>query len=968
VKVTEQSGDFGFTFIPVGVYTLRIDAQGFKSYVSKGISLTAGQQLRQSYTLELGAVTETVNVEGAATLVNTVSGQQLQSYNITDARELPLQNRNVTGLLKINAGVVPNFGEEGSGVNLNGIGRNGTMYTVDGTNASGNSGSNNPGTYQGGNLIDLVSVEGVEAVSVVKGVIPAEYANALGGQVNVVSRSGSNQWHGSLFENHQSSAMNARFQRVSQKPRLTFNQFGGSLGGPILKNKVFAFADYEGYRQSQSSFVQGNVPTAEVRAQLLQAVPEYELALQAFPLPNQPVAPGATVGSFATTKRAIRRDNHYDAKGDIVLTSNSRVSVSYSYGSPYRTIPNSTIDNARIYSNSMHRGNVSYIVGGSDWTSESRFGYNRTIQDRIDEFFNKIDPKQPNETIVYGRRLPRLSTTLGWSGPGGEINHSGGPLMQLEEKFARYVGRHALKFGGNFFRSVGTRNNPEIPGFFYASFADMLANRPSEVVATLGSGLYTGTAWSFGFFAQDDWRITSKLTLNLGLRYDFYSNFAARGEGGTPQAGLYNPGFMSMDGRFDVGPFRSPFKPYENDANNIAPRIGFAYNPDGANKTAIRGGFGVMFANVVPEDFWNLVSSDRNVPYRVNFTSADISAFNIRYPDYNDNFMTYVQQLIKNTPITNVTGIYNPELQSPYTMQYTLDIQREITPTMMFQTAFVGSRGVKFIMFRFANQVNRLTGLRPNPNLRQPYYVDNSQSSTYYAWQNSFRKRFSHGLSFDANYTWSKTLANGGGDTGAYYDGENFVRNQEFFDLRADRGPAASDITHYFSGSWVYQLPTLANQGAFVRNTIGGWQATGMVRAQTGLPVILTQSSSTPGQRAEYIGGEAVLPNYRETLQYLNPAAFQRIPVSSASGAPIRPGNAGPGIVRSPGMWNVDFSLAKNFALRENVRLQIRTDMFNALNHTNLSGLRTSVNDVFFGQLLSTMGARIIQWNARLTF
>jgi hypothetical protein len=142
-----------------------------------------------------------------------------------------------------------------------------------------------------------------------------------------------------------------------------------------------------------------------------------------------------------------------------------------------------------------------------------------------------------------------------------------------------------------------------------------------------------------------------------------------------------------------VGPFRSPFKPYENDPNNIAPRIGLASNPDGANKTAIRGGFGVMFSNVVPEDFWNLVSSAPTVPYRVNFTSADITRFGIKFPDYNDSFMTYVQQLIRDTPITNVTGIYNPGLPGPYTMQYTLDIQGEITPSMLFQTAFVGSLG-----------------------------------------------------------------------------------------------------------------------------------------------------------------------------------------------------------------------------------------------------------------------------------
>src|SRR5262249_5270423 len=154
---------------------------------------------------------------------------------------------------------------------------------------------------------------------------PAEYEDAIGGQVNLVSKSGTNNWHGSLFEKHQNSALNARFQRVVTKPRLTFNQFGGSIGGPIKKNKGFVFGDYEGYRLSESSFVQGNVPTATARDQLINAVPDYKLALQAFPFPNQPVSPDAAVGTFATTQRAIRRDNHFDARGDIVLTSNSRV-------------------------------------------------------------------------------------------------------------------------------------------------------------------------------------------------------------------------------------------------------------------------------------------------------------------------------------------------------------------------------------------------------------------------------------------------------------------------------------------------------------------------------------------------------------------------------------------------------------------------------------------------------------------
>jgi hypothetical protein len=175
-------------------------------------------------------------------------------------------------------------------------------------------------------------------------------------------------------------------------------------------------------------------------------------------------------------------------------------------------------------------------------------------------------------------------------------------------------------------------------------------------------------------------------------------------------------------------------------------------------------------------------------------------------------------------------------------------------------------------------------------------------------------------------------------------------------------------LTHYFTAGWVYELPRLSSSKALARHVLGGWQATGIFRASTGLPANITQSSQNPNQRADYVGGEAVLGDYRDTLQYLNKAAFARVPQSSVSGTPIRPGNLGWGAVRNPGLWNLDFSMAKNFQILERMRLQVRTDMFNALNHTNLSGLRTSVNDSFFGQLLSTRGARVIQLNARLTF
>lgn len=970
-KTTGSSGDFVFTFVPAGTYTLTIAAKGFSSYTNTGISLVAGQQIKQTYQLALGSVAQTVTVEGGAPLINTVSAQQLHSYSITDARQLPLENRNFAGLLKVNAGVVPTQGNNGTGVDMNGVGRNGTVYSVDGTNATGNSGGNNPGVYQGANLVDVMSVEGIAEVSAVKGVIPAQYADALGGQINVVSKSGTNAWHGSLFENHQDSALNARFQFTATKPQLTLNQFGGSVGGPIKKNKIFVFGDYEGYRVSKGTFVEGNVPTATVRDELTTAVPAYNLALQAFPLPNQPTAPGATVGDFATTKPLIQRDNHVDAKGDVVLTDNSRLSISYNRGTPYQGTPRYYNDDSQLYVNSLNRGNISYTIGGGQWTSETRFGYDRTIQDRVDQFFSdNINPNQSTETILYGERIPDLQTDLGWSGPVGEINHSGGPLWQIEESYARNVGRHSLKFGGDYHESIGTRNNPQIPDFLYSGLDNLLRNMPSQVTATLGSGLYRGRMYEYGFFAQDDWQVTPKLSINMGLRYDVYSNFVATGQGGTPAAGLYNPSFLSMDGAYTVGPNRSPADPYENDANNFGPRFGFAYNPDGRGKTAIRGGIGVMHSNIPPENFWNVVSSGPNIPYRVTFSPGDVGRLGLAYPEFNDDLFAFSQQLASTSSFTNVAAIVNPHLQSPYAIQYTLSVERELPGRVVFESAGVGTRGVKYPLWRIANQINRLTGDVPNPELGQPYYLDNSQSSTYYGWQNTLKKRFSHGFSVDLNYTWSKALANGGGDIGSYYQGENDSgRNQEFFDSRADRGPTPSDITHYFSGDFLYQSPSLRSVGnRFVAEVLGNWQISGIISASTGLPVTITQSSSTSGQRGEYIGGDSILPGYQNTLEYLNRAAFALIPVSPVSGAPIAPGNAGPGEWRQPGIWNVDASFAKEFSIREAVKLQIRADMFNAFNHTNLSGLRTSVNDPLFGRLTNTRGARVIQVNARFTF
>jgi len=316
--------------------------------------------------------------------------------------------------------------------------------------------------------------------------------------------------------------------------------------------------------------------------------------------------------------------------------------------------------------------------------------------------------------------------------------------------------------------------------------------------------------------------------------------------------------------------------------------------------------------------------------------------------------------------------VINTHLQDPYTIQYTLDIQRELRPNLVFETGLVGTSGVKLPLSRFFNKVDRDTGLRPNPNLGQPKYLDNSSHSTYFGWQNTLKKRFSQNLSFDVNYTYSKVLSTGGGDTGTYFDGENFEKNQEFFDLKADRGPTPFDLTHVFAADWVYQAPYFKNlSNSFLHGLAGGWSFSGILVAQTGLPVFLSQRSARSEDRPDFIGGNAFLDNFDSTLRYLNPAAFAAVSLDPDSKASVRPGDVGPGEFREPGRFNVDFAIGRSFPLsflREGANLQVRANMFNALNHTNLTGLRTNVNDSKFGQLLSTTAARSIQLEGRISF
>jgi len=640
--------------------------------------------------------------------------------------------------------------------------------------------------------------------------------------------------------------------------------------------------------------------------------------------------------------------------------------------------------NDRTYSYRQNRVSSSFTVAKSAWTSESRFGWNFNDMQRLDQYFTLKDPSGVPENLPWGRSIPRISVSgsSGFSVGSAEIWDMNGTTYTFDQKVAHVMGKHSLKFGGRYMYNGGFRSNPENPAFSFQSKADFLANIPSSVVPSFGSPPFVARMNEFGVFVQDDWRVTTRLVLNLGLRYDFYGKLHVDPTTSNP-VGFYNLSPPTNWNTFNFGPYRDPNDPYNNDAwVNLGPRFGFAYTLDSASKTVVRGGFGVLFSPQMPGVVRQGVA-DPVVPFRVTWSLAEAQALGLSFPKYNDQMRVVVEQQIARSNTLFPFSAINPGLQDPYSMHYQFNVQHALTSSLMIETGYVGVGGVKFILHRRPNLPDRLTGERPNPNIVfGGYYVDNSQNTSYNAWQTSVRKRFSHNFTFDGHYTFSKSLGLTGGDIGAYYGSDNDQVNiQDFNNLRADRGPNPGDTPHRFVGDWVYEVPTFKGMHPLLRHTVGGWQVSGILSARTGERLIISEScASSYFCRPDYAGGATVTNDWenagtprcivgaRCNVQYLNRSAFALVPVDPNTRIAIRPGTLANGAVRGPSSVSVDFSLAKNFKIGEQWNLQFRSDMFNATNHVNYNGPATGANSATFGEISGAGSMRVIQLNAKLTW
>jgi outer membrane receptor protein involved in Fe transport len=976
--VSDQRGEFTLPALPAGPYAIKIELAGFKTYSSQGLTLGAGQTVRQTYVLEVGSLEETVTVTESSPLVQTSSTAQMQTIG-TEVQEIPVSRRNLQNVVLLAPGVnsPDNAAGGGRAFRVNGIGDGGSAITVDGSSAQTNPENRGFGNYGGQNQIEILSVESVAEVQVVKGVLPAEYGGSIGGQVNMITRSGTNQFHGSLLENFQSDAFSSRdpfLPATTPKAKIRFNQFGGSLGGPILRNRVLFFSTYEGYREEAGRTVSDNVATQATRNRILAALPypETKLVLDNNPLPNQPI--NDVIGRYTDAKNVIRRDNTFLGKVDYEAGA-GRLSVTASRMRPFASVPRVQIDNDQQYTNGSKRVSTNYVRTSNTWLSESRFGWNRNTLDRFDGFWLAQSPTRGAQDDLYNvrKRISSFSVSGLFASGDTEILALTYDAYNLDQKVTRLMGAHTMKFGFRWAREIGYKSNPQSNRFTFPSLDDLLANKPSDFLLAMGNPPHRAWVDQYGGFIQDDWRASDRFVLNLGLRYDYYPGFGYESLDPSEPAQINNLNNPTDIRKMDFGAPRPLDKPIDDDKLNFAPRAGFAWTLDASGATVVRGGVGVFTTGNIMALFQNAVARPFT-PVRQGWNRTELEARGIAWPAYPEdaNAIAIRDSGGKN----NLYYMFQTDMKSPETIQATVDVQRQIGSRASVSAGYVHTSGKNLpILLNFALAYDRVTGARPNPDINPGgWYVTSGQTMKYNAFEGNFKLNRFHGIETSTHYTlskgWSQQGANLVGNFNSSIGADTYNNTQDFFNpyLDVDYSPLIGEVRHRVTGTVIYDIPWLADRKDVVGGVLGGWQLSSVLNFRTGEPLRITQASGISNSRPDYNGGNQVFDNWRDTRQYLDRSAYTLVPISPATKATIRPGNQNSSQVQGPGRRRVDLTVAKAFTLPGRTQLQVRFESFNVFNWPQYNNPVLNVVAPNFGQITSVASTRTGQIGVRLTF
>lgn len=1025
--VTDSHGVYLLNVLPVGTYNFSAAIQGFRESVISGVVLQVDQQARENFTLQIGALAQTVTVEGTAPVLQSETSSISQVVNNTEVVELPMNGRNLSQLALIVAGVSPanqTEAEAGSASTVQtfsvaGAASNANSFLIDGV-------ANTDDAIDNSSLHP--SLEMVQEFRIETSTYSAEFGHYAGGQVNITTKSGTNKFHGTLFEflrNQDLDAKNFFVLPTQAKPTLQRNQFGGSVGGPIWKNKLFFFFDYEGLRYRDGETGTGTVPTTamiggDFSALLVASNPYTHAVTQlinpytGLPIPGNiittinpvgaaiaalfpaPNVPGASVNNYVVSPTLKQSDDEYNGRIDYQATTKDTVSGRLTYlreavnqpyplGSAvsplegYGSIQPSTQDNAFV--GDTH-------IFSSSMINDFKLGFSRIV----------LSVANQNSSNVAG--------ALGITGldPAAYTSYSGVPTFninafaeigavnffpqiradstyQLSDSFSWTKGSHALKFGVDWTHFELYQDvNTNVRGTFsfsgqYSGFglADLLLGAPSSTSKLQ----LPGPLWNYGintsrsFYALDNWTVSPRLTLNLGIRYEMDPPVLYKGG----QQAAFNPLLNVIQVPLQTNPTISPFlnaAPIpipvpiqqvnssticDEDKKDFAPRVGFAYRPFKDDKTVIRGGYGIFYD--LPPTNSSCGSSSMLWQYSESFVGA------LKGSTPNISLSTPFPAALLSSVFTP-TANYPLAHTTPYINEYNLDIQRQLTPTMVLEIGYLGSQGIHLPISLNINQAVQGTGTEVS---RRPYsalgflntvtYNSYLGQSKYDALIARFEKRTSHGATFLVNYTWSHSLDDFSGSL------------QNVYNLGANWGSSNFDIRQRFVASYTYQLPfgkgrwKGSNWSGVEQAVLGGWQTGGILTAQTGFPLTATIS----GLDNSLTGGLKDRPNFTGPSAIANPSItdwFNKAAFSMPASGQF--GNEPTGAIVGPGLVDWDISLAKNFRFRETNNFEFRVEFFNALNHPNFLNPVTTFNSPSFGVITTAEPGREIQFGLRYGF
>ena len=996
-SVTNERGDFTVPLLPIGAYEIGAELSGFRSQIKAGITLNIDDRIRVDFTLQVGDVAERITVSGAAPLVQsetTAVGNVIENAKIV---ELPLDGREFYQLARLSPAVYEpaqnsTIGFRG-GFNVAGASETTNSYSLDGVENM-DMASNQPAHRP--------SVDTIQEFKILTGTYSAEYGRHSGGHIIVTTKSGTNTLHGTGFEFYRNAKMDARNFFAQSKSPFTRNQFGGTAGGPIVKNRTFFFGGYEGNRADEQQTVLSTVPSVKMRSgdlsELLDPANPFTGAVTTirdpqtglpfpgniipasrinrvanelidiwYPLPNQ----GGSRNYVAAGTRTEYR-NQWNIKIDHQISNANHLSGGYQYmnNSPYEGLGYISLCGSRTLPGhgctdltKTHAAFVSDVhVFSPNVLHEVRVGFAGLRALRIPEASESgiaarlAQPGLPGADFPHNQGGPQVSIA-GFATIGPSSNIPQGrwdTTYNVIDHWTLNYGAHSLKAGGDFrlftFDSFHAANRDGVFTFVSGAssltnyaFADFLLGLPRTAARNTGVPYTLTTDVSYNVFLQDDWKISDKLTVNGGVRYEYNRPIRE----GADEIASFDPATNTVRvarcGTASVDPGGSLLytpgncdtrEVWQNDRNNFAPRIGIAYRPTGNSSFVVRSGYGVYYDTITSGN--GLSGLWRGLPFRVSSTVTTIPSNPISLSD----------------PFTPAPGrpqarythpSISPRMGTPYVQQWSLGVQRELMSTLALETTYYGSIGRQLVDAVPIN--NPDPGPSATTDARRPFqpwgpisHTSNIGRSSYNALQVRADKRMANGVAGSISYTWGKSMDTGAGiATGS--DGDSGVQNPKDYD--ASWALSAFDVRHRFVASYLIEIPAgrghrfLGNASKVVDAVLGGWQLSGIVTLQTGNPFSPTTADNTGGavgtQRPNIIGDWRVDDPGPERWFDRNAFCWQ----ASCGFAPLTFGDAGRNILIGPSLKKWDFALMKNFAIHEGHRLQFRAEMFNFTNYPN---------------------------------